>query len=207
MEIKTEYEFGQVLDSLTKSVMDGDLSKNWNCVLTIVKFDGSLLKYFDEFKNDDDIVLAAIGNFPKALMYATKRLKDDKNIAMVAVKNDLSGVVYNQIISDRLKRDKAIIFESLRNDPFNYNSIPDDLKNDKDIVLEALLNLKVTWNSKNEYSIKKILTFIKGLDTKLFTIKEIDSSVRGVINDCILEISDKYATKTILGSLYEKYDI
>ena len=50
------------------------------------KFNGSLLDYADEkFKNDKEIVLAAIKNNPEALEFASDNLKCDREVVFESV--------------------------------------------------------------------------------------------------------------------------
>lgn len=75
--------------------------------------------------------------FDSALKYASDRLKDDKDIVIEAVKNDWNAIEY---ASDRLKDDEDVVIEAIKNDwnAIKYSS--ERLKNNKKIVLDAIAN-------------------------------------------------------------------
>ena len=75
-------------------------------VLTIVSEDGWQLESFDEFADDEDVVLAAVNNSGSALQFASDRLKNDKKIVIAAVSNDPYSISF---ASDELQSDDDVL--------------------------------------------------------------------------------------------------
>ena len=104
--------------------------------MDFVSTDGSELKNLPvNFRDDKEIVLAAISNYGSSLEYASSEIKADKKIVMKAVKN---GGYALQFASDNLKADRDIVLEAVKSYGWvlQYASIP--LRNDKQIVIESL---------------------------------------------------------------------
>ena len=77
------------------------------CKSTVVLYFAS-----KELRDDKDVVMQAVANKPIILKYASFRLRDDKDIAITAVKKGKNKVI--EYISPRLRTDediKAILAE------------------------------------------------------------------------------------------------
>ena len=104
--------------------------------MDLVSTDGSELKNLPvNFRDDKEIVLAAISNYGSSLEYASSEIKADKEIVLKAVKNGGDAL---QFASDNLKADRDIVLEAVKSTGWvlQYASIP--LRNDKQIVIESL---------------------------------------------------------------------
>ena len=103
---------------------------------------GEFIKYAsDELKDDKEIALIAVKNslYHEAFKYISERLKDDKEVALEAV---LYGSNI-KFVSDRLKDDKEVVLTAIKNNwsaDSIYNYVSERLKNDRDIVIEAVKN-------------------------------------------------------------------
>merc|ERR1712100_551641 len=95
------------------------------------------------------IVLAAIRNNGYAYKYASKKLKKDKDVALIAAANSedaLSTFKYFDndkdfimtVVSNSFKNDKNIVLAAIRNNGYAYKYASKKLKKDKDIIMEAL---------------------------------------------------------------------
>lgn len=104
--------------------------------MNLVRNDGSELKNLPvNFREDKEIVLAAITNYGSSLEYASSEIKADKEIVLKAVKN---GGYALQFASENLKADRDIVLEAVKSYGWvlQYASIP--LRDDKEIVMESL---------------------------------------------------------------------
>ena len=89
----------------------------------------------DVFKNNKEIMLAAVKNNGGALKYASAALKADKDIVLAAVQNH--GQALGNA-SAALKADKDIILAAVQDDGWALCYASAALQNDKDIVLAAV---------------------------------------------------------------------
>lgn len=101
------------------------------------------LQYVSErLKNDSEIVIAAIKQEGFNLQFAPSEFKKDKNLAMLAIKNNGSL----EFLSKSLRNDKEIVILALKNNGSQLQFASDTLKNDKDLVAIAcennILNIK-----------------------------------------------------------------
>lgn len=113
--------------------------------IAVVKKDGEKLSELDEkFKEDEQIVLAALEQNPKAIVYASAKLKANKEFMLKALKD--KGFLTEIIIksaSAELKNDKDFIFETLKDKtevtiPIIMEFVNPELKNDKDFMLSLI---------------------------------------------------------------------
>lgn len=77
-----------------------------NNVLMIIRDDGWLLKHYEEFWDDDEVVLAAVKDQGDALQFASDRLKATKAIVIAAVENNPYAL---QFAADKLQVDDDIL--------------------------------------------------------------------------------------------------
>jgi hypothetical protein len=84
----------------------------------------------DEFKNDEEIVWAAIKSEPRAFEFASDRLRDNDKIVNLAV----SAAINIKYVSDRFKKNKEFISNILENNYSLFSEIHPELKNDLDIL-------------------------------------------------------------------------
>lgn len=92
----------------------------------------------EKFLDDKDCAIAAIKRKGvSSLKIISKRLKDDKDVALAAIAYQPSCYNY---ISDRLKYDKTIVLEVLRDDG-EMKNVPDYYKDNKEVML-SFFNMK-----------------------------------------------------------------
>lgn len=97
--------------------------------------DGGLFQYADRsFRDDTEIVTAAVNVNPTALQFASKRLQNNKALVLSAVATNGSALEW---ASDRLKGDPEVALEAM-NVGEAFNHVSSELQNDKDFVLRAV---------------------------------------------------------------------
>lgn len=126
-----------------------DLYNNIDFLLSAMEINGFLFRYIPTiFKNNKAIVLSAINNQSKTkrgqlgndspLQYASESLRDDMDVVLAAIQNDGKAISH---VSDKLKNNVDLVFESLKNGAglsyFKY--LPLELQNRKNLLL-ALKN-------------------------------------------------------------------
>lgn len=115
--------------------------------------------YADEYSDDKEFLLLAVGRMGTDLKYASDRLKDDKEVVMAAVKNQGSALKFasdhlkndDEVVlaaikqypealkfaSDRFKDDEKVVLAAIKKDRLAFEHISDRLKNNKDFILKA----------------------------------------------------------------------
>lgn len=78
-----------------------------------------------EFKDDSDVVIAAIKNYSHSFAYASDRLKNDREIVLLALEDEGENLEY---VSPELKQDKTILLKALEQSLNAFKSIPEDIK-------------------------------------------------------------------------------
>ena len=80
-------------------------------IINVLNHNGRLLSLLnEEFKDNNEMVLAAVNSYGIALRFASEKLKEDKEIVLAAVKNDFNALYY---ASDILKRDRELIYAAV----------------------------------------------------------------------------------------------
>ena len=96
-----------------------------------------LINLTNKFKDDKEIVLAAVKKYGNNIKYASNRLKNDKDIILAAIDNcyyDIyEGMSNNEIFTNIKKRN------------ININNIltETNLKNDTDVLLQIIKKIKI----------------------------------------------------------------
>lgn len=104
-------------------------------MLQAVKNAGSTLMYADKkLTEDKEIVLAAVKNNGHALYYACHVLQGDKEVVLAAVKNDGSAI---RFASASLQKDKDVLLASVKNNIYALYTYR-ELQHDKDIFRAAV---------------------------------------------------------------------
>ena len=102
-------------------------------LLRAVKTDGTAL-YFG-FRNNLEIVLAAVSQNGSALRYASEELRADRETVLVAVRNCGSALRY---ASEELRADPAIVLAAVSQNGCALRYASAELKADREIVLAAV---------------------------------------------------------------------
>jgi hypothetical protein len=91
-----------------------------------------------EFKDNDEVVLAAVTSDMLAMKYASDRLKDDEKFVEKAIESSRGDVI--QFASDRILNNKKCAKMAIESSWTSYNVLGDDLKADKELLQLALDN-------------------------------------------------------------------
>ena len=102
-----------------------------------------LLNCSDAIKDNRALVLKAITTDGGLFVAVSERLKDDKNLLLVAIENG-SNLDYRlnnsplKFASERLRNDKDIVLTAIHKNSSALEFASDSLKNDKEVVLAAV---------------------------------------------------------------------
>lgn len=113
------------------------LKNDRNFLLDVVKTRGLCLKYFNlEFRDDEEIVSAAIISNRLAFAYVSDRLKNKLDIALIAVKSG-DRQIYKYL--GKKIRSERIIYETAltTGKSFSLQYAPDDIKNDPKYIMAS----------------------------------------------------------------------
>ena len=108
-------------------------------VYAIIKRDPLQLQFaIPRFREDRDIVAAAVGINGDALGWAHPDLQDDEEIALIAVKQRFPAFEY---LSPRLKKNRTIVKAALTRDGLTFGFIEDPyLQDDEELATLAVEN-------------------------------------------------------------------
>jgi len=105
-------------------------------IKSAIKQNGWVLYYASgRLRDDREIVLIAVKQYGLVLKCASDRLKDDREIVLIAVKQD--GKIL-KCASDRLKDDREIVLIVVKRNGYTFKYASERLKDDKEIVLTAV---------------------------------------------------------------------
>jgi hypothetical protein len=92
-----------------------------------------------EIADNKNIMIKAISEsiLGKAIKYASERLRDDEEVALIAIDEFEENIKY---ISNRLRNDRDFILKIVKNNGLNLEIVNMNFKNDKEIVLAAVSN-------------------------------------------------------------------
>ncbi len=145
-----------------KKYLPPDWSKNPRIAKVMMSQNGMALEDADEsFKQDKEIVLAAVKQNGEALKYASESLQKDKEIVLAAVKQKGWALLY---ASESLKKDKEIVLTAIRQYGGALKHVDESFKEDKDIVLTAVKQYGLALQYASESFIKDkeiVLTAIR----------------------------------------------
>ena len=106
-------------------------------LLEIVSLDARCLKFFsEEFKQDEQIVLAAAKHFgDAALEFGAEKFKTNKNIITEAVKSGRKALSF---LAENEKNDKNLVITAVKHHGYALQYASEQLQNDKDVVIAAI---------------------------------------------------------------------
>ena len=126
-----------------------ELRYNLSIVMAAINADGMLLCKVPCNMKSLEVVLAAVGNNGRALLYAPDEFKGNKHVVSAAVRNRGSALLY---ATEDLKRDKQIVLLALMPDDNKYHDndpiidvIPWDMRKDKEIALAAVKRARMLY--------------------------------------------------------------
>lgn len=112
-----------------------ELTINKEVALKLVNYHGYLIcKLPEKFKEDEEVVIAAIHSYPFSIIYTSKEIKDNKKIALEAVKARGDNL---ESISKRLCEDEEVVLAAVKKDGRSINFAP-KLWSNKKVMLEAV---------------------------------------------------------------------
>lgn len=134
--------------------------KDW--LLFLLNKSGWELSKFSEFKNDKDVVLAAVQNYGLSLRYASDSMKSNKDIVLKAVRQNGRALFFS---SNEMKNDKEIVLEAIKNDGYAYLAIPEKLKKDKNIIQQFIHSKNAAFAVKDMKEDEKAIIGIETIET------------------------------------------
>jgi hypothetical protein len=134
----------------------------------------------EKFRADRDIVLEAVKNTGLAIRYASRSLRNDRDIAFFVIKGNPFGINVFDYINDSLKNDRELMLLAVALDGLILEQLNDNLKRDQELFLEAFLNNVESLKFADE-SLRKNKSFIlKCIEVAEVILPEIHESL---IND------------------------
>lgn len=88
-------------------------------------------------KDDEDVLKAAVSKCGIPMKYASSRLRANKEIALLSLKNDRFGFAY-EYLSKELKADKEVTLAAMKAEGMSLPHSSLELQDDKDVVLIAV---------------------------------------------------------------------
>ena len=92
------------------------LKNNREFVLKVVSMIGFVEYVPEEYRNDEEIVMAAVRKDGQSICFAGEQFRDNKEIVREALKNTCATDLWDDI-SERLKRDEEFVAELIESDP------------------------------------------------------------------------------------------
>jgi hypothetical protein len=89
-----------------------------------------------EYRDDAQFMVKAVEINGSNYYYASDRIKNDKELAMLAMKN--KGSLGD--LTENFRKDKTFAMEAVRSRGSNLEWVPDELKDDREIILAAVKN-------------------------------------------------------------------
>jgi len=103
----------------------------------VSKYDYYTLDYVDEaFKDDKELVLTAIEKSGDAIKFSSKRLKNDKELALKALKNGQGDILY--YLSDTLKEDRDVVWMASKVGIDSYSYLDEKFCTDTELLKEIV---------------------------------------------------------------------
>jgi hypothetical protein len=90
-----------------------------------------------EFQDDKELILKAVTKHINALEFASSRLKNDREVATLAVKSYGSAFKY---VSREFKEDKSFVLFAVSKHYLNLNAVSENLKQDKEVIIKSVKN-------------------------------------------------------------------
>ncbi len=114
-----------------------DIKSDYSYTKSIIKNHGLVLEHvIPMFKDDDDIVIAAIKNNPSAIQYASDRLKNDHKIVEIALQNGNLAVL--KYLHPSFANNKPLILKSIGKLTTTLIYLGRVLRSDLDIIIAAV---------------------------------------------------------------------
>ena len=112
-----------------------EVKENRELTEAVLKKSGDELEFApDEFKEDRDLVLIAVGT-GDAFAHASEELQQDKEIILKALEWDSSIV---EDLDEDFYEDLEVMYKAIERDEANFEYLIEELQEDRDIVFECL---------------------------------------------------------------------
>ena len=127
------------LSSCALKYANKELKEDKDYGLEILKIEGYCFEYLNnKLRNDKDVAKVAIDNCKRGVrlivMNLGAKLKEDKEIALIAVKKDGQALSY---LSEQLREDKEVQNAALKSG-YPLDIASDEIRNNKEVVLKSL---------------------------------------------------------------------
>lgn len=118
----------------------GNMWKDKNFVLSLVKMQGFALEYAKDFTSNREVVLAAVSNRGSAIQHANDTFKSDKDVVLAAVRNESSALLHINKTADMWKKDTDFVLSivNLERDAFSHVNKSGNMWTEKNFVLSVV---------------------------------------------------------------------
>ena len=89
----------------------------------------------EKFRGDKNVLLVALKNDISAFVDASEELRNDKEVVLKTIKMNFNALPY---ASERLRNDKDVVLEAVKQNGYALKYASEELQNDKEVVLEAV---------------------------------------------------------------------
>ncbi len=113
----------------------------------MVMNEGLYLQHLPKFQDDESVVFLAVSQDGSSLSYRSKRLQQNKKIALERVSNN--GIIYH-MLDQELKKDIDITKRAVRRFGEMYRYIPEELKKNDEIIKDSIKNYPFVINDVPE---------------------------------------------------------
>jgi len=115
------------------------LQSNKFFVLCSVNANGNNLRNTSmRFKDDEDVVIAAIKDRAESILYASERVKKNKKILLMAIKKNPKLFKLLTVSQEKLRNDKDFVLSVIKIDAMLLEFASEKLRDDKHIVFSAI---------------------------------------------------------------------
>jgi len=98
----------------------------------------------DKLRNDRDVVVTAVKQHVYALQYAGAKLKRDRNFMLEVVKNNGLALAH---ASKKFRADREVVLVAVKQEEWAFRFASDELKDDFHFLLQALKTNNRVWLS------------------------------------------------------------
>jgi len=153
-----------------------EFRKRRELAMTLVSINGTFLEQLSPlFKNDREIVTAALTDFPEGYGWISDELKRDDEIIRLAFSGEWGHLIYHYLPDD-LKQNRDYMRLAVEGHNDMFNALPESAKNDRLFVMELLkLNPHIAAHLKETYADQEF--WIEAVKTSVQTVREIPMSI------------------------------
>lgn len=108
--------------------------------------DGELLYKFEDYTNDKEVVLAAVGNSGKAIRFASNKLKEDEDVITKAITQDEKAYYY----LPKKKKEDIELFAQLVRVNNNVLRVRNDFSREDIFEIYKIIAREFTYEEKEQ---------------------------------------------------------